>query len=130
MRRSLFPEPSKIEGRLIPLVGKQSGWWVRSVSFSSINEGSTPIDEIFCKYRCFTCSSSLLAYSERGIEDSFSNIPLKNILFFPQHFYISQSDSFGLCFAYNYAHARDTNMAAVWPLTSSENHLYKDVLKR
>ena len=35
-----------------------------------------------------------LAYSERGIEDSISKIPLKNVLFFPQHCYISQSDSF------------------------------------
>ena len=30
---------------------------------------------------------------------------------------------FGLWFADNYAHARDTTMAAVWPLTSRENHL-------
>ena len=44
-------------------------------------------------HRCFTCSSSLLAYSERGNEDSISKIPLK---------------CYDLCpwFAYNYAHAR------------------------
>ena len=30
--------------------------------------------------------------------------------------------------AYNYAHARDTNMAAVRPLTSNENHLYEIVI--
>ena len=60
----------------------------------SINAGSTPIDQIFCKYRCFTCSSSLLAYSERGIE----NYTQKTFIFSTTLLYISQSDSFGLWF--------------------------------
>ena len=42
---------------------------------------------------------------QKGIEDSISKIPLKKVLFFPQHCYTSQSDSFGLWFAYNYAHS-------------------------
>ena len=63
-----------------------------------------------CKYRWLTnmwhkhatktttCdnSSSLLAYYERRIEDSILKIPLKKVLFFPQHCYISESDSFDL----------------------------------
>ena len=110
-------------GQIDSTGGKQSGWRVRSV-YLRVNAGSTPIDEIFCKYCGFTCSSSLLAYSERGIEDSISNIPLKTVLFFPQHCYISQSDSFGLWFAYNlYAHAR-RHVKTIYTIIQSDQIAY------